>query len=313
VATASTPRRQDAPASSARGRSWLVRRPVLAYALLAYAVSWLLWVPYYLSPAGLGLLPVALPGLLVVLGQYGPTVAAVALAAATGGGAAVRQLLRRYGRWRVNAGWYLLAIFGPLALLGLTLVAWVGAAPLAGALGPDGPSLLLEYLLSVLVLRLVFGGALGEEAGWRGFALPHLQARYGALRGSLILGAIWAGWHAPHYLDPTRVAQNPPLPFAVGLLALAVVFTWVYNRTGGSLLLAILLHSAINSAPPAGRDLVAGLSDEEFFALLIAGYVAVALLTIAATRGRLGYPPAAGGSAGEARRPGAAPTNPAGG
>jgi membrane protease YdiL (CAAX protease family) len=312
MAAVSTPRWQDAPTRGGPRWSWLARRPVLAYALLAYAVSWLLWVPYYLSPAGLGLLPVALPGLVAVLGQYGPTVAAFALTAATGGGAAVRRLRRRYGQWRVHAGWYLLAVLGPLALLGLTLVGWVGAAPLAGALGPDGPSLLLEYLLSVLVLKLVFGGALGEEAGWRGFALPRLQARYGALGGSLVLGALWAGWHAPHYLDPARVAQNPPLPFAVGIVALAVVFTWVYNRTGGSLLLAILLHSAINSAPPAVRDLVPDLSDGAFFALLVAGYVAVAGLTIAATRGRLGYHPAAVGAAGEARRSVAAPAVPAG-
>ena len=285
---------------------------MLAYALLAYAVSWLLWVPYYLSPAGLGLLPVALPGLVVVLGQYGPTVAAFALAGATGSGAAVRRLRRRYGQWRVHAGWYLLAVLGPLGLLGLTLVAWGGAAPLAGALGPDGPSLLLEYLLSVFVLKLVLGGALGEEAGWRGFALPRLQARHGALGGSLLLGAVWAGWHAPHYLNPARVAQNPPLPFAVGILALAVVFTWVANRTGGSLLLVILLHAAVNSAPPAVRDLVPGLSDGAFFALLVAGYVAVALLVLAATRGRLGYHPGAGDAAGAAQRPTAAPASAAG-
>jgi membrane protease YdiL (CAAX protease family) len=263
---------------------------VLAYALLAYAVTWALWLPYYLSSAGLGLLPFPLPGLVVVLGQYGPSVAAFTLAAFTGGGPAVRGLIRRYGQWRVSLGWYLLVIVGPLALLVLTLVGRVGVAPLEAA-GPDGPSIALEYLLSVLVLKLVLGGALGEEAGWRGFALPRLQARHGPLRGSLILGAIWAGWHAPLYLDPVRVVQNPPLPFAIGLLALAVVYTWVYNHTGGSLLLAILLHAGVNSAPPAVRDLVPGLSPGEFFNLVIAGYVAAALLLITATRGRLGAQP----------------------
>ena len=312
MSAAATPRRQDAPTSSEQPRSWLARRPVLAYALLAYAVSWLLWVPYYLSPAGLGLLPVALPGLVVVLGQYGPTVAAFALAAATGGGRPCAGCGAATGSGGSTPGGTCWPSSGRWRCSGSPWPGGGGAAPLAGALGPDGPSLLLEYLLSVFVLKLVLGGALGEEAGWRGFALPRLQARHGALGGSLLLGALWAGWHAPHYLDPARVAQNPPLPFAVGLLALAVVFTWVANRTGGSLLLVILLHSAVNSAPPAVRDLVPGLSDGAFFALLVAGYVAVALLVLAATRGRLGYHPDAGGAAGAARRPTAAPASAAG-
>jgi membrane protease YdiL (CAAX protease family) len=240
------------------------------------------------------MLPVPVPNLLVLLGQYGPTVAALALTAATGGRPAVRQLLRRYGQWRVHAGWYLLVIAGPLVVLGLTLAGWVGAAPLVAALGPDGPSIVLEYLVSVLILKLVLGGALGEEAGWRGFALPRLQARYGALGASLLLGVLWAGWHAPLYLVATRVVQNPPLPFAIGVVSMAVIYTWVANRTGGSLLLANLLHAAINSAAPAVRDLVPGLNPDVFFALYVAGYIVVAVLLVVVTRGRLGYqtPPA---------------------
>jgi membrane protease YdiL (CAAX protease family) len=291
MATVSIARPQDTPAAAGARASWLARHPLLAYFALAYAVTWALWLPYFLSRSGLGLLPLALPQALVLLGQYGPTVAAFALAAATGGRPAVRGLLRRYGRWRVGPGWYPLVIAGPLVLLALAVVARVGTGPL-GAIGGDGPSVLLEYVVTVLVLKLVLGGALGEEAGWRGFALPRLQGRCGPLAGSLILGALWAGWHAPLYLSPARVAQNPPLLFAVGVLAMAIIYTWVYNRTGGSLPLALLLHSAINSAPPTLRPLVPDLGATEFFALYIAGYVAVALLLVVATRGRLGYPPA---------------------
>jgi uncharacterized protein len=288
LATNSATRWQQGSAPTGPPCSWWGRRPVLAYVIATYAVTWALWLPYCLSPAGLGLLPVHLPPLAGLLGQFGPTVAAMVLTASTGGGRAVRQLLGRYGQWRVSLGWYLLVMLGPLVLLMLTLVGWLGTAPL-GALGSDGPSIVLEYLVSVLVLKLVFGGALGEEAGWRGFALPRLQARHGPWRGSLILGTLWAGWHAPLYLDPARIIQNPPLPFVVGVVAMAMIYTWVSNRTGGSLLLVMLLHAAVNSAPLAVRALVPGLPPGEFFNLIIAGYVAGALFTITATKGQLGY------------------------
>ena len=290
MATVPIARPQSTATDADTRASWLARRPLVAYFALAYAVTWAFWLPYYLTEAGLGLLPIELPQLLVLFGQYGPTVAAFTLAAATGGRPAVRGLLRRYGQWRVHPGWYPLVVVGPLLLFALTVVARVGISPL-GALGQDGPSILLAYLLDALVLKLVLGGALGEEAGWRGFALPRLQARYGALGASLILGVLWTGWHAPLYLSASRVANNPPLVFAVGVLAMAVVYTWVYNRTGGSLLIAILLHAAGNSAPAAVRDLVPDMGAGEFFTLLIAGYVVVALLLVVATRGRLGYHP----------------------
>ncbi len=283
-------RPQDTSTDIGARASWLARHPLVAYFALAYAVTWALWLPYYFSQSGLGLLPIKLPQILVLFGQYGPTVAAFTLAAATGGRPAVRALLRRYGQWRVHPGWYLLTIFAPLLLFALTVVARVGVGPL-GALGQDGPSILLEYLLDALVLKLILGGALGEEAGWRGFALPRLQARFGALGASLLLGALWAGWHAPLYLSASRIANNPPLTFAVGVIATAVIYTWVYNRTGGSLLIAILLHAAINSVPAAVRELVPNMGAGEFFTLFIAGYIVVALLLVAATRGRLGYRP----------------------
>jgi uncharacterized protein len=290
VATIPIARPQETSTATGTRASWLARRPLVAYFALAYAVTWALWLPYYLTGAGLGLLPIKLPQILVLFGQYGPTVAGFTLAAATGGRPAVRALLRRYGQWRVHPGWYLLIIFTPLLLFALAVVARVGTGPLE-ALGQDGPSILLAYLLDALVLKVILHGALGEEAGWRGFALPRLQARFGALGASLILGALWAGWHAPLYLSASRVANNPPLVFAVGIVATAILYTWVYNRTGGSLLIAILLHAAINSAPAAVRDLVPNMGAGEFFTLFIAGYVAIALLLVVATRGRLGYQP----------------------
>ena len=126
MATVPLARPQGTSTATGTRASWLARRPLLAYFALAYAVTWALWLPYYLSQSGLGLLPLTLPQALVLLGQYGPTVAAFALAAAIGGRAGVRGLLRRYGRWRVGTAWCPLVIAGPLVLLALALVARVG-------------------------------------------------------------------------------------------------------------------------------------------------------------------------------------------
>ena len=269
-------------------RFWLARRPLLWYFVLTYAFTWLLWIPYFLSGAELGLLPITLPNLLILLGQYGPMIIALVMSLAIGGSPAARRLLRRHLQWRVGVGWYLLAIFGPFLALGVVAAGWIEAGPM-GQLVANLPTIIAAYLIYVLFAKLFLGGGLGEEAGWRGFALPRLQERHGATRASLILGLLWAGWHAPLYLSATRVAENPPLPFAAMVLALAFVLTWVYNRTQGSLLIAALLHSAFNSAPLFIRELVPNLTSGDAFALISAGYVVVALLIIAATRGQLGF------------------------
>jgi membrane protease YdiL (CAAX protease family) len=110
------------------------------------------------------------------------------------------------------------------------------------------PSLdLLPLFVGSILANMVIGGGL-EEVGWRGFALPRLQAEYSALTASLILGIVWVGWHAPLFIVTGVVqAELAPLPFLVQGLALAIVFTWLYNSTRGSLLLVVLLHGAVNA------------------------------------------------------------------
>jgi len=103
---------------------------------------------------------------------------------------------------------------------------------------------------SAVVGQLVFplfSWPLAEEAGWRGFALPRLEARHTALVSSLILGALWAGWHIPLYVEGGAASPGIPLPiFFVILLVLATLFTWLYNNTGGSLVVTTLAHFSFN-------------------------------------------------------------------
>lgn len=110
---------------------------------------------------------------------------------------------------------------------------------------PDAEFALL--FVGLLLANSIIGGGL-EEIGWRGFMLPRLQSSVDALTASLVVGAVWMIWHAPLFVVPGAVQTDfPVLPFVVQGIALAVVFTWLYNSTRGSVLLAILLHGSVNA------------------------------------------------------------------
>ncbi|HEX6739230.1 MAG TPA: CPBP family intramembrane glutamic endopeptidase [Vicinamibacteria bacterium] len=292
---------------------FVTRRPLAAYFALAYAGAWLAVLPLLLSRTGLGLLPVTLPVLpFIVLGALaGPALAAFLVTAATAGRAGVRDLLRRCGRWRVGAGWYLLIVVGPVLVLTLAASPFFGAGALR-ALARQWPLLFSLYLPAIAVGALT--GPIFEEPGWRGFALPRLQARLGPLRASLLLGLLWGLWHLPGFAGGW-LAPFSPLSLAgllLGAMGFSVVATWVYNRTRGSVLLAgILLHAASNAATSLGGQLLPPEMPAWVHALVYASgigaiaYGACAVLLALWTRGRLGY--RAGGEAGAvSAAPGAA-------
>jgi hypothetical protein len=106
----------------------------------------------------------------------------------------------------------------------------------------------LRSLVSILPLIIFFGGPLSEEFGWRGFALPKLQSRNNALTASLIVGVMWGLWHLPAFWIAGAGQYNQPVFwFMVGAPALAILYTWVYNHTKGSLLITVLYHTAFDS------------------------------------------------------------------
>jgi membrane protease YdiL (CAAX protease family) len=210
-----------------------------------------------------------------------------------GGRPAVGQLLRRLGQWRVGAHWYLLILAGIPLLQLLGAFAVLGTVPLV-ELARHWPAFFTRYLPSVVYVFLFTG--LGEEPGWRGFALPRLQERHGPLVGTAVLGVVWALWHLPNVLFSGYTGASYAL-WLVGTLASAVIYTWVYNRTGGSILIAALLHGAINGASglTGARGLLPGFDDalhlHKYGAVALA-FTAAALVLVVATRGRLAYRPA---------------------
>src|SRR3712207_342815 len=214
----------------------------LKYFVLAFAFTWLFW--------GLQLLAVrdVIPTLLglMVIGTLGPLVAAVVIIAQESGRAGLRSLLSRIVRWRVAPIWYAVAILGPLVIT-------LAAIALHVALGGQPPSLGaliggLPVLLIYVVYMMIFV-ALGEEVGWRGYALPALQARYGALISSVILGVMWALWHLPLFYNPDTFYSNPPFVLWLAFIVpFAILITWVFNSTGGSVLMAMFFHAVMNAS-----------------------------------------------------------------
>lgn len=244
------------PAAPTMRAAWAVRHPIATFVVFAYAITWIIALPLLASARGLIAIPV--PFALHYLTAYGPLLAAVIVTGLIGGRDGLRDLLRRALKWRVGMRWLLVGAFSLIGLFAL-------AALIAAALGRPLPNLrtlgAINYLPNLGLLAWVMWigtSGLGEEMGWRGFALPRLQRNHSALAATLILSLIWIGWHAPFFFYLTTYVQLGLgfVPFfALGILAGAIVLTWLYNSTHGSVLVVALWHGALNFVTaPAGID-----------------------------------------------------------
>lgn len=212
----------------------------------AFAFSWLLWLLPMLKSNGFPDLPESV-GLLGMLAPFGPAVAAFWLTWRESGAAGAQRLWLR--GWRLNSGrkWLIPALLlGPLvALLTVALLLAMGRS----ITWEHGVPLLMVVPIFLLIY---VANALPEEYGWRGYALDPLQARFNALAASLILGAIWALWHLPlFFIEGTTQQAIPFYQFVLQTMLLAVFYTWLYNNTGGSVLIAALFHASANTAAAA--------------------------------------------------------------
>lgn len=244
-------------------RSFVRRHPLGSFVVLAYALSWADWIPLLLrgervTPGG----PIThFPGLV------GPAVAALVVTVLAEGPAGLRRQLRKLGRVSRPRLRFLAYALSPLGFLLLAFKASLFTARPFPALGDFAVYSGLPVLPLPVVLLLVFlCNGLGEETGWRGFALGRLQERFGPVRGTLALALVWAGWHLPLFgVVETYRAMGPAAlvgGFGIGLCAGAVVLARVVNRTGGSVLAAALWHTSYNltAATAAGRGLVGAVS-----------------------------------------------------
>ena len=266
--------------------------PLVAYFVIAFAGTWILFVPILLSGKGLGLIPLpdAAGLILFVLATYaGPFLAALAVTRILDGATGLRAWFQRMLQWRVGILWYLIVLIGYPLVFGVPAILTAGAPALTAAMH-NWPSFLVSYI--TLIPVGFFIPTLGEEAGWRGFALPRLQKAYGPLAGTLILGVLHALWHLPAYFVNGAVITggfNPTVFVANSLAIIAgtFVWTWLFNNTAGSILFATYMHATSNAMSGALPKALNLTSPDPWFGFEV--LAVAALVVILLTRGRLSY------------------------
>lgn len=208
--------------------------------VLTFVATWACWIPLVrgLRPGG-----TSASTALWLLGVFAPSLVALALTAWYEGASSVRALLGRIFRWQVRARWYFFAV-SYMAMIKLAVaLAHRLAAGSWPHFGHERPGVILIAIL------LSTPAQAGEEIGWRGYALPHLAERMGFARASVLLGLVWACWHLPQFFlhGADTYGQSFPI-WSLEVIALSVAIAWLYTHTNGSLLLAMLMHAAINNA-----------------------------------------------------------------
>jgi membrane protease YdiL (CAAX protease family) len=263
---------------------------IVAWVVLLFFLIFLCLLPFLIGGvtlSGLGKLsPSSLLFALCIAGftfvGYTPTLSALLVAGFFPGGGGARSVLRQVRTWRVGISWCAIALFGPavlflldeavyLVLGGSPPQRWIVLPPLSGFF----PGSLFFSVMGVLA------GTIGEEFGWRGFAQPRLQKRYGALKASILIGLVWGTFHLwilpiCHCLSLTDVIVTQYLR----LIATAVIYAWLYNSAKGSLFLVMVAHAAHNITV----DLMPMVGGS---AVIVAwSYVAVAIVVILITDSR---------------------------
>jgi membrane protease YdiL (CAAX protease family) len=274
---------------------WMRQHPLFSFFFLAYAITWIIFCPYVL--AEWGILPKAsFYNLFYILHTFGPAVSAYIMVRVTEGKAGWIGVRNRIKQVRAGWVWYAFILLGIPALILLGIFILPGALASFQGLTPK----LLVGFPFVFVLIFFGGGPLGEEIGWRGFALPHMQSRHGALRATLVLGVLWTFWHLEDFLTASQgggpgtglTAFTYHLPiFFVMVMELAIIMTWVFNHTRGSIFIAILLHASYDAFGSTVQPLFSAPLVSKTNLLFLIGFAVPALLILILTRGRLGYQP----------------------
>jgi membrane protease YdiL (CAAX protease family) len=267
------------------------RHPLLSYFSIAYAVKCVFLVPYTLAAWGV------ISGdwdLAFVVATFGPLMGGVVMSYVDEGKPGLYRLRDGIRKWRVGR-WWLLFIF-----------AGIPVALMAGVLAIPGSLVGFVGLPAVVALQYPLyyfgvwfgGGGLNEELGWRGFALPRMQPRYGPLWGTLLLGAAHCFWHIEEFLTPaqgggpgtgwTPFVVNLPI-FFVLVVSFSIIATWVFNRTRGSLFAVISTHASVDTPQPVLIPFFPAVGVTSMLLGSAVGLGALAVVIVVLTRGRLGY------------------------
>jgi membrane protease YdiL (CAAX protease family) len=270
--------------------SFLKKYQIIFFFILTFIIS---WYPWYTGGVGFK--------------AAGPSYAGLIVVALVGGWAGIKEMLRRLVKWRVGFRWWAVAFLGPLVIV-LTAI---GIHVLTGG---EAPSLRVwkvePHMVLVLMLILIspMGGAGGEEYfGWRGYAQPKLQEKLGKwapILTSLIIGVVWAVWHLPEFFNPAStqyaLGWSGFVPLIIMEITISVIMTWLFNKTGGSVLVAgVIWHLMIDtfSTTLLSNFTVTGMLSGEpmqpvdmgLIMLLAVIMSILALALVLVTKGQLGF------------------------
>lgn len=222
------------------------------YFILALGWSWLFWIPVVLTGMDISMTPGIV---LFIIGIFGPAVSAILLTCLTGDQQERREYWSRLTSFkRIRPRWYAIIIL--LAPVCSVLAILTGLVIKGNIPAVDTAVGYVTHPLTIVPFAIVtmIYGPFPEELGWRGYALDRLQRKWNALASSLVLGVIWAVWHMPiFFMRGSLLSEVLPLwstqfwvSMGPGILAIAVVMTWIYNNTQCSTLAAILFHFIMN-------------------------------------------------------------------
>ena len=263
----------------------LKRHSLLIGLFLMFLFTW----PIDLASSGI--LPIQFPYVVYLFLGWGFVFAAVIMTWLTLGKDAMVTLLKRFLIWRVNWKWYLTAILllPALQFSSVLLTAWLTGVPADYANPMIRKVVPLSAPLLVLAALWIIFEVLtnGEEMGWRGYVLPRLQARYTPLVASLIVGVIWSVWKLPRFLGRGVYVGRSFFWLTILFMGEAVLYTWLYNSSRGSLLLVTLFHATNNTAGmflPIAYAIHGGIAQNMMAVMYI---IAAVVVTIIAGPARL--------------------------
>jgi membrane protease YdiL (CAAX protease family) len=247
------------------------KHPLIIFFTLAYAWAWLVFIPMVIFHA-------PLPW--IVVATFGPTVAALVTHRITTGS---YRAFRIYTTWPRTLG----AMAVGVALIILVYVV------LPGIITADPRKLHWSILISTAVYNYstLLGGPLGEEPGWRGYALPRLENAFGPVRGSLLLGLLWAGWHLPLFFY-SGWTTSPLWIYVVLVTGLSFILTYAANLAGYGVVVPIAMHATFNTVSRFLNGLFASTQSHERIpvglVMALSG-LAMAVVLILVTRGQLAH------------------------
>lgn len=267
------------------GKNLIARHPLITFFTLAIVFCWIAVSPSLFM--GAPFKPYQ------TIGAFSPLVAAFIVSAKLNRRAGINELLQRMTAWRFGLSSYLLAVFG-LVILYIATILLSGALPIQ-ALAEKWTLIFSFYIPALLTTYLV--NPIGEETGWTGFALHHLQNQFRPWLSAVILGVMWAIWHLPAYFVPSEMGTFNVFGFVIFMfiaICTRVIWTWLTNNAKGSGIVGVLLHASSNAVSVGLIPLLLPTSQsspaEDLSGPILLGLLLLsAVLILVITRGQLSY------------------------